>query len=204
MSDLRCVSLPLMSCREIKVQTQRRNVGRSGLPSERRCQRVWDICRGKRHRSIFTRTSSAFDANALSHDISTPGFLRCTAAPHEWTVGMWRPVCANSHIALVRVDPVEQSLRSHPFHGQTTLQQQNRIGQQNHSVQSSKTWTQKHRLSFILQVYRVYNLHSLHKYNSKGFITAANSGVVLGYRSYHNVCCLSWSWIQQIIMPRFF
>lgn len=84
----------------------------------------------------------AFDANALSHDISTPGFLRCTAAPHEWTVGMRWSVCANSHIALVRVDPVEQSLRSHPFHGQTTLQQwetqQNRSGQQNHSVQSRR------------------------------------------------------------------
>lgn len=78
----------------------------------------------ERHDSIFTRTNWAFDANALGHDIPTPGFLRRTAAPHECGGGMWRLVCANSHVALVRVDPVEQSLRSHPFHGQTTLKQQ--------------------------------------------------------------------------------
>lgn len=90
-----------------------------------------------------------FDANALSHDVSTPGFLRCAAATHERAVGMrWRRVCANSHVALVRVDPVEQSLRSHPFHGQTTLQQQNRSGQQNRSApRRQQSVKGKHRRS---------------------------------------------------------
>ncbi len=105
----------------------------------------------ERYDSIFTCTNAAFDANTLSHDISTPGFLRCTAAPHEWTVGMWRLVCANSHIALVRVDPVEQSLRSHPFHGQTTLQQKrdNRTALVSKTIlyrADNKTWTQTHRI----------------------------------------------------------
>lgn len=60
---------------------------------------------------------------------------------HERTVGTQGPVCANSHVALVRVDPVEQSLRSHPFHGQTTLQQQNRTDQWNRSGWKSTTQT---------------------------------------------------------------
>lgn len=56
-------------------------------------------------------------------------------------------VCANSHVALVRVDPVEESLRSHPFHGQTTLQQQKqqqkRRGQRSRSVQIRQKHTEQ-------------------------------------------------------------
>lgn len=51
------------------------------------------------------------------------------------------PARAHSHVALVRVDPVEQSLRGHPFHGQTTLQQQNRTDEWNPSVRSRRKST---------------------------------------------------------------
>lgn len=72
--------------------------------------------------------------------------------PHERAVGMRRFVCANSHIALVRVDPVEQSLRSHPFHGQATLQQKrdNRTASVSRTIlcrADGKTQTQTH--SFV-------------------------------------------------------
>lgn len=178
-----------MSCWEIKEQTQRRNVEplRHG---ELRLTASGRYLARERHRSIFTRTSSAFDANALSHDISTPGFLRC---PHEWTVGMRRTVCANSHIALVRVDPVEESLRSHPFHGQTTLQQENRIGQQNHSVQSRQqsmdpntqtvlTYHNDASHSHLVGIKGyVYNLHSRHKYSSISLITATKSRIFFSF-----------------------
>lgn len=70
-----------------------------------------------------THRFNIFDANTLSHYISTPAFLQCTATPHQQTVSMWHLVCANSHIALVCVDPVEKSFWSHPFHRQTTLKQ---------------------------------------------------------------------------------
>lgn len=119
----------------------------SGLSSERRWQRAGDSgeSEGTPWFRILTR-SIGFDANTPSQDISTPRFLCCTAPPHEWTEGMRRLVCANSHIALVRVDPVEQSLRSHPFHGQTTLQQQrrNRTAWVSRTIlyrPDTKTWT---------------------------------------------------------------
>lgn len=115
---------------EIKEKPGRRNVRKAQDLDQQEWAGMIPLLRTEKLNTLtLTRSVTTFQHM---------GFLRST---HERTVGMRRPGCANSHVALVRVDPVEQSLRSHPFHGQTTLQQQNRTDQ----WKSSERKTQ-HRL----------------------------------------------------------
>lgn len=107
-------------------------------PRRRNVRKARDLDEQEWAEMIPSRRTEKLNTLTLTRSVTTfqhTGFLRST---HERTVGMQRPVCANSHIALVRVDPVEQSLRSHPFHRQTTLQQQNHTDQWQRSVRRGR------------------------------------------------------------------
>lgn len=171
----------------------------------------------ERYDSIFTRTNAEFDANALSHDISTPGFLRCTAAP-TWA-GSWHAtvrLCKLTHRSGAcrpgRTEPPEPSI-SRAGDPATKEGQQNRFGQQNHSVQSRRQNTDPNTqfcefclvltwLSWRLEL-------QLACTTNIGFITATKMSWRCKISSWIShwyfdmsmniisfLCCLSWSWIQ--------
>lgn len=157
----------------------------------------------ERRDSIFTRTDSAFDANTLSHDISTPGFLRCTAALTWAGSGhVTGSLCKLTHRSGAcrpgRTEPPEPSI-SRAGDPETIEIQQKRRGQHNHSVQSRQqnmdpntqraasschhcphTWTSA-RLSYHKNISHIYCM-SIYVYNCSIF-TPNSTNIALGVLS---------------------
>lgn len=115
---------------KIKEETRGRNV-----------RKARDLVERERAEMIRPRLhTQKLNILTLTRSVTTFQHMGFLCSAQERTVGTQHPVCANSHVALVCVDPVKQSLRGHPFHGQTTLQQQN------HKDQRDRDGETQHRL----------------------------------------------------------
>lgn len=115
-------------------------------------ERAGDSRRRRRRLHIHTH-ATAFDANTLSHDISTPPPNSSGAPrlrPHGWAVGMqsWAGLCKLTRRSGAcrpgRTEPPEPSI-SRADDPATTETQENGFSQQNRPVRAGrrppKTWT---------------------------------------------------------------
>lgn len=139
-----------------------------------------------------THICTCFDANRYSHCVQTLAYRTLWSKDEvKWKItGMHGIV--NSHIALVCVDPVEQSLWCHPFNGQTTLKaytsdQNKRWAEPAGNIDAQLTSTQ-HCFNPLLS-------HLIHRFHHRAHInipTGYNSSELLQV-TWTLSCVLYWT-----------